>query len=199
MSYLVQNKNREQGFTLVEILIAMLIGGIITAAVTTTFIGHQKYYMAQEQITEMVQGTRAAMDMISREVRNAGYSPTGAAFHGVFYNPGQLQIMADLDGNGDTLGPNENIIYSLNDSDHRIVRTEVNGGGGGQPFAENMQNFWFEYKKQDGSPAITSAEIRQIKITITGKTAKRDLNYPANGGYRIYTLTSLITPPNLAY
>lgn len=196
MSYPVQNKNKERGFTLVEILIAMLIGGIITAAVTTTFVGHQKYYMAQEQITEMVQGVRAAMDMISREIRMAGYSPTGAAFDGITYNPAQIQIRADLDGNGDTTGPNENIIYSHNDPNLRILR---NAGSGDQPFAENIQAFNFEYKKQDGSSAATSAEIRQIKITITGKTAKPDLNYPANGGHRTYTLTSLITPPNLAY
>jgi hypothetical protein len=48
----------------------------------------------------------------------------------------------------------------------------------------------------------TSAEnddIRQIKITITARTAKPDPDYTANGGYRTYTLTSYLTPRNLAF
>jgi len=41
------------------------------------------------------------------------------------------------------------------------------------------------------------ADIRQIKITITARTAKPDPGYGLNSGYRTYTLTSTLTPPNL--
>ncbi len=165
-------------------------------AITTTFITQQKFYAAQEEITAMVQGTRAAMDMMSREIRMAGYSSTRVNFDGITYSAAQIQIRADLAGDGNTTGLNENIIYSYDAPNLRIVR---NAGSGDQPFAENIQALAFEYKKQDGSAATTSAEIRQIKITMTGRTAKRDPNYSPNGGYRTYTLTSLVTPTNLAY
>jgi len=38
----------------------------------------------------------------------------------------------------------------------------------------------------------------KVKITLTARTAGIDPNYPTNGGYRTYTLTSVITPRNLA-
>ena len=40
------------------------------------------------------------------------------------------------------------------------------------------------------------ANIRQVQITITAKTAKPDPNYSANDGYRTYTLTSVVTLRN---
>jgi hypothetical protein len=43
-----------------------------------------------------------------------------------------------------------------------------------------------------------SANIRQVSISITARTAKPDPNYTSNGGYRTYTVTATITPPNLA-
>jgi hypothetical protein len=77
------------------------------------------------------------------------------------------------------------------------------GNGNFVSFAENIQSFTFVYLKADGVTEITTSaendDIRQIKITITARTAKPDPDYTANGGYRTYTLTSYITPRNLAF
>jgi prepilin-type N-terminal cleavage/methylation domain-containing protein len=71
------SKNKESGFTLVELLIAMTIGLIILAALSSTFLMQRKIYDVQEQIVEMVQNARAAMDIMTREIRMAGYgAPT---------------------------------------------------------------------------------------------------------------------------
>ncbi len=192
---LISTKNREKGFTLTELLIAMAISGIILGTIGGTFIIQRKSFGIQEQVTEMIQTARASMDMITREVRMAGYDPAGAGFVGIPYNSSQLQIIADLDGDASTAGPNENITYSYDGTNLRIVR---NTGGGNQPFAENVQGFTFEYLDTSGVASSITANIRQIKITITTRTGKPDPNYSANGGFRTYTLTSLITPRNLA-
>lgn len=65
--------NKEQGFTLIELLIAMLVTVVIIAALSTTFIIQQKTYSTQEQIAEMTQNARAAVDIMSREIRMTGY------------------------------------------------------------------------------------------------------------------------------
>lgn len=71
----------DNGFTLIEILIAMAISGIVTAATYSTFKSHQGSYIAQDQVTEMQQNLRAAMSMISRDMRMAGYGvEAGEAF-----------------------------------------------------------------------------------------------------------------------
>jgi type IV pilus assembly protein PilW len=198
MGIIRSNQYKEGGFTLIELLIAIAISGIVIGSLFSFIIVQRKYFTLQGQITEMVQGARAAMDMMSNEIMVAGYNPTGATFSGIPYNASQLEIRADSygSGNGVTTDPNEDIIYSYDATNKRIVR---NTGGGNQPFAENVQAFTFDYLDALGNPTTVSANIRQIRITITVRTSKPDPQYSTNGGYRTYTLTSRVTARNLAY
>ena len=193
MQHSIQNK--ENGFTLVELLIAITIGLIVLGVLVSTFIIQRKTYDVQEQLTEMVQNARAAMDIITREALMAGFNPSGAAFNGIPYSAGQLQISADLNGNGVTTDTNENIVYTFDGANLEIDRDT---GGGAQTLAKNIQAFSFSYLDGGGNPTIITANVRQIQIAITARTAKLDSEYDANGGYRTYTLTSLITPKNLS-
>ncbi|MBU2520759.1 MAG: hypothetical protein KKD50_00860, partial [Proteobacteria bacterium] len=83
------------------------------------------------------------------------------------------------------------------DSDYPFeIRRDT--GGGRQEFALNIQTFTFSYLDSSGNATTTTSDIRQIEITITARTAEPDGNYTLNSGYRTYTLTSYITPRNLA-
>jgi len=84
------------------------------------------------------------------------------------------------------------IIYTYDSANKQIDR---NTGGGPQPFAENIQAFTFQYYDKDLNTTTTAADIRQIDITITSRTSKPDPDY----GYRTYTLSSYVTPPNLGF
>jgi prepilin-type N-terminal cleavage/methylation domain-containing protein len=64
-----------RGFTLVELMIALFIGGIVMASVVTSFQSQQKTYLAQDQVVEMRQNARVAMDMLVRDIRMAGHDP----------------------------------------------------------------------------------------------------------------------------
>ena len=66
-------KGYEAGFTLTELLVAMAISGILLGAIVSTCITQRKTYAVQEQVTEMTLNVRAALDMLTREVRMAGY------------------------------------------------------------------------------------------------------------------------------
>ena len=191
-------QNKESGFTLVELLIAMAVGLIVLSAVVSTFIIQRKTFDVQEQTTEMTQNARAAMDLMTREIRMAGYNPTGATFDGVTHSTTELKIQADLNGDGDTTsGSNEIITYSYDNTNNQIDR-KLGAAGTPNALAENIQNFTFQYLDSSGAATTTSSEIRQIRITITARTAKPDQNYGLNSGYRTYTLTTSITPQNLA-
>src|SRR5262249_48032704 len=63
----------EAGFALVELLLAMAISGVMLGAMVTFFLVQRQYLDAQEQVTEMLQNTRAAMDMIVDDIRLTGY------------------------------------------------------------------------------------------------------------------------------
>lgn len=193
-------ENRERGFTLVELLAALALSLIILTALSATFVFQSRTYDAQEQAAQMVQTARAAMDMVTREVRMAGYNPRGVTFDGIALDNTALRIRADLNGDGDTNDANEYVVYTYDNANERINRQYwVFAMAVSQPFAENISNASVTYLDGTGSAAASSAAIRQVLISITARTEKPDPNYPPNNGYRTYTLTSLITPLNLDF
>jgi len=195
---------RSFGFSLVELMIALAVGLVVLGAMYSVFVIQNKTLSNQEEIVAMQQSVRAGMDMMVREIGMAGYDPSGLNadtdtsnnFSGVTVNNSQLQIKADLNGGGIDATSQENIIYAFDSPNHRITR---NIGAGAQEFVENIQAFTFAYLKEDGTTAAASGDVRKIRITITGRTAKPDPAYTANGGYRTYTLTTEVAPRNLAY
>jgi prepilin-type N-terminal cleavage/methylation domain-containing protein len=65
--------NRSKGVTLIELLIALLISAIIIAGIYRTFIHQQKTYATQEQVADMQQNVRVAINRMMREIRMAGF------------------------------------------------------------------------------------------------------------------------------
>ena len=184
------------GFTLVELLVTLGLGMLVLAAVSTTFMGQMRFYSAQAQVNEMEQNARGALDLITRELKMAGYNPAGASFNGVTVSsPTQLQIKADLNAvSGIQNSTDENITYAYDNSTLQITRTR--GGETAQVLADNITALTFTCYKADGATTTTtSSEIRQVKVEITARTAKPDPN--SNGGYRTYVVTATITPINL--
>ncbi len=186
----------KDGFSLIELMVSIAISGIALAAITTTFVSQSQSYDIQEQLVEMQQNARAAMDIMTREIRMAGFSPTGTSFDGVHHHSDKIHIRADLNGNGTYNDENEDIKYSYDSVNYLIERDAKLGK---QTFAENIQDLTVSYFDYNGNPTTTSAEIHQIQITITARTAEVGRDYSDNDGYRTYKLTSLITPRNLSY
>ena len=169
----------QAGYTLLELLVSIALGGIILGTLTTSFISQSKSYDAQEQINEMQQTARSVTDMMIREIRMAGFDPTNNGFNGIAdCNATTVQVLADVvePADGLTTGENEDITYTF--SSGQILRN-------GTTMAENIDSLDFV------------CLANQINVTITARTAGIDPNYPTNGGYRTYTLTSVITPRNL--
>jgi type IV pilus assembly protein PilW len=172
---------------------------VILAAVTTTFMSQTRIYNAQEQINEMQQNARGALDIITREVKMAGYNPNGASFLGVTYSTAQLMIQADLDSSGaisTSSSANERITYAYDAANNRVTRAV--GSGSAQILAEHITAFAFSYLDGTATATTVSANIRQVSISITAITAKPDPNYTADGGYRTNIVSATITPGNLA-
>jgi len=191
-----------EGFTLIEMVVALGLSLVTVGAVYTLYVSELKAQYVREDRLEMQQQARVVMDVISRELLMAGYDPRGVNhdgdltndFQGISYDSGRLIIKADLNGNGSIVDANESIIFVFDASTQTLRR---NTGGGNQPFGENIESFMVEYFDQGGNPTVDSVSIQQVKITVTARTEDPDLNYALNGGYRTVTLQSRLTPRNL--
>ena len=189
------NYDRMRGFSLLELIMAMAIGLIVLSTAYTIFAVQNKSLKNQEQIVEMQQNVRAAMDMVCRDVRMAGYNPARATFAGVIVDSSQLEIKTDLDGDA-AISSQEDIVYALDSSTLRIMRS---AGGSPHTLAENIEGFTFQYLDAAGNVTAANANVRMIGVTIRGRTALPDPLYHVNGGYRTYTLTSKVIARNLAF
>lgn len=78
-------RSKNAGFSLVELLIALLLSGIVVAAVYGIFISQNRSYVNQNRTSEMQQNARIAMTILSGEFRMAGF---GFSINGDYSLPG---------------------------------------------------------------------------------------------------------------
>ena len=64
----------QRGFSLVEMMIAMVIGLILIAGVIQIFVSSKQSYRVQDSMGRLQENARFAMDFLSREVRMAGFT-----------------------------------------------------------------------------------------------------------------------------
>lgn len=192
----------DRGFTLVELMIAMAIGGMVMAAVMTAFLSQHRTYLAQDDVVEMQQNTRVAMDMLARDIRSAGYNPnnigdsvgittvgitapTGSAPNSGVPTGGVAAILTFSRDDG--TGVLETIAYSLYDAFEFAAPPSNDGivddlgrdeGGGRQVVAENISRIEFLYLDKDGSATDVLDNIRSIQVSILVQTSRADTNGP---------------------
>ncbi|HKK67984.1 MAG TPA: prepilin-type N-terminal cleavage/methylation domain-containing protein [Bacteroidales bacterium] len=217
-----RNSRKQRGFTLIELLIAMAITTIVSAGIFSAYRSQQNAQLAQKQIVEMQQNLRAAMYIMTREIRMAGYDPHGnsgakitTAGDGSNGNPLGFTFVADNDnddndndGTTDEPGELKFIEYDLyvgyssqgetgNDIGRKI------GAGNRQALAENIQSLQFTYLDKNGNAMAFTAnkipisdlpDIRSIQIAITA-TADVDERDYTGGNNR--TLTTTVKCRNL--
>lgn len=198
------------GFTMIELLVAMVVALLAMGAIYSTFLNQQKSYVVQQETAAMHQNIRAASFYMEKEVRMAGCDPTGTANAGITISEAKansIRFTEDVtDGaggnpDGDVTDPNEDITYSL-DGNRNLIRTDSNGGGVGVAedsiVAQNIDAIDFVYLAADSSvlndytlpspdtgnvPAGSEGQIRSVEITVVAQTGNNTLATPNNKSY----------------
>lgn len=74
----MRNARRGQaGFSLIELMIAMILGLIVVAAAGGVFISNKRVYNASETLGRVQEHGRVAFELMSRDIREAGGNPCG--------------------------------------------------------------------------------------------------------------------------
>jgi len=195
-----QEELHAQGFTIIELMLAIAIAGIVMASFYSVYISQQSSYLRQEKVASMHQNIRSAMYYMGREIRMAGLDPTGEAGAGIQSDSSasSIHFTEDISGqngngppDGDTGDTNEDITYSLTDNDGDgdtdLVR---NTGTGNRLIAENIMSLIFKYWDGTGETEATPSASRFVDITLKAVT---------DDGSMDRTITARINCRNLGY
>ncbi len=72
-------KSFEKGFSLVELMIAILVGSLLMLAATGVLIANQRSFIVTEGMFNIQENARSSLDMLARDLREAGIQPCGTS------------------------------------------------------------------------------------------------------------------------
>jgi type IV pilus assembly protein PilW len=114
-----------RGFTLVELMVAMAIGLILTVVVAQIFLGSKATFNSTDNLSRLQENARYALTLMSREIRSSGFKSDPRALASVVFPP-TAQALTGVDGGGTA-------------SDTLTVRFQGSGNGTGTP-DQTVQN-----------------------------------------------------------
>ena len=210
-------KNR--GFSLIELVVVMLIGSIVVAAIYSVVFGSKDVLVRGERDARTSYRARRTMRRLVEDFRLAGYGLPGGELGIVTARENELTMVADLDRNGMT----ETIKYYLSETSElgntpnpndRILYKSVNGEDPGLVLAVGISSLslgFYDPERVDLLDPATSpkrvnplkdlndngkndlSDIRLITIRVVFELAMPD----KHGEYRPYAVSSSISPRNL--
>lgn len=172
--------NTQKGFTLVEIMVALVMSGIVLVAVYSTYTVQNIAATRQQQMADLQAEVRFAIYNMVQEIRMAGYDPTESASSAITAaDDKSISFSMDLNRDGDTADTNETITYNYDSTNKKITRST--SGGTAQPFAQNIAAFELLYtlagspQTQELKPATTAlGDIRAITVSIVAESPVTD-------------------------
>lgn len=180
----VPDLSREQGFTIIEILVGMMVGVVVIGAAFTTLTMTQKSLRANEQTVGTQQNVRVAMEMLSRDIKVAGFGSPAAAIG----NCTQAIMPSDQNATGVDSGPDSVQLLvpvaRLNGDNRWTLRAVTSAGG------TNVV-----YLQEGGGGAVadmvTSGLVTGSYVSIGGAATVQVTSYNAGSN----SLSVSIPPP----
>lgn len=86
MDRMKESPTQEQGFTLIEIMVAVVIAAIVAAGAFAILTTTTKSLRANEQTVDTQQNVRIAMELLSRDIKLAGFGSPGVAIGNCTYS-----------------------------------------------------------------------------------------------------------------
>lgn len=179
---------QENGVTLVELLVAMVIGLVVMAAVYSTYNSQQQQYLVQEQVSGMQQNLRAALYFMARETRMAGYDTSGSGNFGIAdvtldgNGDSTITFRADFDDSGSIPGAGDTIIYSIGDIGGDGTPDLVRNDGADMLLAEGVEALGMAYAfDEDGDGELDTSGGNVIWAVDTTGDNQLNLSLDTNG------------------
>ncbi|MCI5221302.1 MAG: prepilin-type N-terminal cleavage/methylation domain-containing protein [Candidatus Electrothrix sp. AR4] len=175
----IMTVSNKKGFSLVEIMIALAISGIVSAGMYAAYTSLQRINQSQDQIVEMQQNLRGGLDALTRDLRTAGYAPREqggigliplADNGGVDVNTISFTRIADEDnidndGDGQIDEPDEiqAVQYTLENNDSGIFDLKKQTGR----IEEDDTIIWDNLPPRNQQPLTLINNVQQLEFLYT--------------------------------
>ena len=203
------NLRAKHGFSLLEMLIVLAVFTFIVGGIFTSLSQSQIRYQFEQEVAELQQSGRNAVDLMEREIKLAGFpkasyydsgqswtsansNKVAAGF--ITINATNLVFEADVEEDGIV----ERVDYNL--SSGTLSRSaEDKPAGGGAPaavykvLANNVTALTFSYRDSNGTATATASQVRFVQILLTLNTTNVD---PQNRQRRSITIQTLASVRN---
>jgi len=176
-------RRNKSGFTLVELLVAMVISTIVLTLMYQVYRGQLRTHTTQQELVEMQQNMRAVLYLMEREIRMAGHAPNGGVADPAITTAqvDNIAFAMDISGgtsldpsDGDTGDAGERMNYFYDHGTGQLIRN-ASDGNGNQPLLEasDINSLTFVYKDSngvtlddDGAGNLTTTASRQAIRTV---------------------------------
>jgi len=183
-----QAKPKNKGFSLIELMVAMVIAIIVMGAIYAVYLSQTRVQVAQEVTLELQEGLRAALTIMEREIRTAGADPEGTAGAEIIRaDADQFWFTRDVTGgdidgrptfDGTTDNPSENIRYRIRPDGHLGRDIEGNDNDNDlEILLDNVRVLNFVYLDRNGAPTNNIEEIRGVDVTIIAESGQSDRGF----------------------
>lgn len=166
------------GFSLVELMIALLLGMIASVGIYKTYTSFSANAAVQEGLVEMQQNLRYGMKKMATEVRRTGFDPEDGGLFGLVAGSctsTKLKFSYDVDEDG-AVDSNELITYSFDSGSNQLDRRE--SGGAAQGVIENVNGLQFIYLNNTTFQGyVGSTTARGVQISMVVRSTNEDYSY----------------------
>jgi type IV pilus assembly protein PilW len=189
------------GFSLLELLIVLAVFSFIVGGIFSNLTQSQTRYQFEQEVAEVQQTARNAVDIMEREIKLAGFpipsyydsalnwtSANSERVAAGFITLGATNLVFEADLLED--GIVDRVEYRLNGTTlERSARDKTAGGGAPaavyQTLATNVTSFTFSYLNSSGSATTVPSEVRSVGILFNINTTSVD---PQNRNRRTITV-----------
>jgi len=215
----------KRGVTLIELLVVLVICGILIGGTYRVFISQTKAYTVQDQVAEVQQNVRGAMDIMVRDLVMAGFQTSTFNSPLITDNPvgsplSDNNITVNYEYLGGALPTTYTVTYSLAGGNLTRTLTQTPPGGPSvtDTILENVEALTFQYGiDQDGdglmddtngdsvidekdfvtAAKVGTAKIVAVRVALTAKPSPVNPDVTATVSPR--TLTSAVTLRNISF
>lgn len=215
--------SHSSGFTVVELLMALAISGIVFIVIYAFFIAQSQTYTLHSQDIELQQNLRVNMQRIERELRQAGYNPGGLAAEAAESDGRDNNCNGTTDEGDDTstLLVKESEVISFQTAlpsevsfaidsngdglacgDQERISYTLNGSSlerNGQSRMENVEALDFVYLDKHGAPVTAIEDIRSVQVSIVGRIKSEKPDYTNTHSYLNLRGSEILAPQNDGY